>query len=170
MRWPILLPLALGCVLLLAACNHRESGPVAVRADRAVSGSSAYPVAVDTGRVGAYRPETESGGGCFYDDVLECRVWLHPERGAAPVNGGSDYFVAFAQYERAEAFAKSAPGAEPPLVLVRQIEWIDEPAPQHFVPGKGERLTEWQVRWLTGAKRTASSVAEFLKHPPPSEK
>jgi putative acetyltransferase len=170
MRWSIPLPLMLGWVLLVAACNHRESGPVAIRADRTASGASGYPVAVDTGRVGAYQPETESGGGYFYDDVLEYRVWLHPGRGAARVNGGDDYFVAFAQYERADAFAKSATGADPPLVLVRQIEWIDEPAPRHFVPENGERLTEWQVRWLRESKRTASSVTDFMKHPPSSEK
>ena len=111
---------------------------------------------------------THSGAGYFYDDVLEYRVWLHPERGAPRRNGDDDYFVAFAQFERAEAFSRRNPGAEVPLVLVRQREWIDEPEPGHYVAKKEERLTEWQVRWLEGSKRTASSIAEFLKHPRPS--
>lgn len=169
MRWSILILLLLGWILVVAACNHMESGFVALRADRAMDGTSAYPVAVDPRRVGAYPPNAKSGAGYFYDEVLEYRVWLHPEKGGAPMNGTSDYFVAFAQYERAEAFAKKAPGAESPLALVRQLQWIDEPTPQHYVPEKGERLTEWQVPWLRDSKRTAGSVAEFMKHPRPAK-
>jgi putative acetyltransferase len=48
---------------------------------------------------------------------------------------------------------------------VRQLEWIDEPAPQRYIPEKGERLTEWKVPWLIDSKRTADSVTEFMKHP-----
>jgi putative acetyltransferase len=132
-----------------------------------VSGNSEYPLAIDPRRVGAYPPDANSGAGYFYDEILEYRVWLHPERGATPLNGGSDYFFAFAQYERAEAFANKTPGAERPLVLVRQLEWIDEPTPQHYVPKRGERRTEWQVVWLRNSKRTPNSLADFMKHPAP---
>jgi hypothetical protein len=76
-----------------------------------------------------------------------------------------DYFVAFAQYEPADAFSKTTPGAEPAIVLVRQLEWIDEPEHGHFIPVKSERVTEWQVRWLKGGKRTQASITEFMKHP-----
>ncbi len=121
-------------------------------------------MALDPKRVGTYSPNAKSGGGYFYDDVLEYRVWLHPEKGAGDLNRGSDYFVAFAQYERADSFARQSPGAEPPLVLVRQLEWIDEPSPGRFIPKKSERLTEWQVSWLAKSKRTETSIAEFMKN------
>jgi hypothetical protein len=153
--------------LLVTTCNHKESGFVAIHGDRLVSGTSAYPVAVDPNRVGTYPADTKSGAGYFYDEVLEYRVWLHPENGAALQNGGSDYFIAFAQYERADAYAKKAVGAEPPLVLVRQLEWIDEPAQHSYEPKKGDRLTEWKVPWLRGSKRTVGSITDFMNHPRP---
>lgn len=58
-------------------------------------------------------------------------------------------------------FADETQGAEHPLVLVRQYEWIDEPTPGHLLPMKGERITEWAVWWLQGSKRAEQSV--FLK-------
>ncbi len=154
-------------VMFAVGCKHREpqSGFVAIRADRQIIGKSEYPVAIDPSRVGAYAPDTKSGAGYFYDDVLEYRVWLHPDKGAEPVNGSNDYFVAFAQYERAKDFSQKTSGAEAPLVLVRQLEWIDEPKRGQFIPEKEERVTEWQVVWLKGGKRTAKSIEEFLKHP-----
>ena len=110
-------------------------------------------------------PDAKSGAGYFYDDVLEYRVWFNPANGAEPLNGEKDYFVAFAQYEAADAFAKKTPGAEGPLVLVRQLEWISEPERGHFIPEKGERITEWQTVWLRNNKRTDESIREFMKHP-----
>ena len=161
-----LIVVAIGGVLLVA-CNHSKpsSDFAVVRSDRQITGHSKFPVAIDPNRVGTYPTDTKSGAGYFYDDVLEYRVWLHPEKGAEPLNGTHDYFVAFAQYEQAEAFSKKAPGAELPLVLVRQLEWIDEPERGRFIPEKGERFTEWQVLWLTDNKRTDRSIDGFLKHP-----
>jgi hypothetical protein len=130
---------------------------------------SAYPIAVDLKKVGTYPADMHSGAGYFYDDVLEYRVWLNPNRGAEPLNGNSDYCVAFAQYERAVAFWKSTAGAEMPLVLVRQLEWISEPEHGHFVPKREERITEWQVQWLTGDKRGPNSIHDFLMHPREAE-
>lgn len=157
--------LALAGVVCLSACNHdaQPSGLVGVRADRQIAGSSAYPLSVDPNRVGRYPPNEKSGGGYFYDDVLEYRVWI--ETGATQINNGNDYFVAFAQYESAERFSKSMPNAEPPLVLVRRLEWIDEPERGHFIPEKEERIAEWQVGWLHDHKRTPNSIEEFMKHP-----
>jgi len=100
--------------------------------------------------------------------VLEYRVWLCPDDGAEPLNGGSDYFVAFAQYERAAAFAKNSQGAAEPLALVRQLEWIDEPEPGRYVPRKNARVAEWRVDWLADSKRRPGSVEEFLRHPRPA--
>jgi putative acetyltransferase len=140
-----------------------------VGADSSIVGSSQYPVAVDPKKVGTYPAETKSGAGYFYDDVLEYRVWFHPEQGAQKLNGDADYYEAFAQYERAEEVSMARQGAEPPLVLIRQREWINEPEPGHYIPEKGDRLTEWQVEWLTGSHRTGESIREFLKHPRQSQ-
>jgi hypothetical protein len=151
---------------LIAGCSRGapDSSFVAIRAERGISGSSEYPLAVDPNKVGSFSPDTKSGTGYFYDEVLEYRVWLHPDNGAQPLNGDHDYFVAFAQYKPADAFSQTTPGAEPAIVLVRQLEWIDEPEHGHFLPGKSERVTEWQVRWLKGGKRTQASITEFMKH------
>jgi putative acetyltransferase len=104
----------------------------------------------------------KSGAGYFYDDVLEYRVWLHPERGAEKKNGNSDYFVAFAQYEKALAFSQKSKGAEEPLVLIRQLKHINEPQPGIFEVVEGERFTEWQVQWLAGSKRSPGAIEKFL--------
>jgi hypothetical protein len=161
--------LALTATLFGAGCRRSYSNFVILQADQTVLGTSAYPVAIDPSRVGTYPADTKSGAGYFYDDVLEYRVWLHPERGAPPRNGTSDYCMVFAQYERAEAFSRSSAGAEKPLVLVRQIESINEPEPHHYVPVKEERITEWQVKWLATSKRTPTSIDEIMKHPRPQQ-
>jgi hypothetical protein len=162
-----LIVLAFAVATFTLACNHgvSPSSFVVIHADRQIDRTSKYPVAADPSRVGTYPPDVGSGAGYFYDDVLEYRVWLNPEKGAVPLNGGSDYFVAFAQYERAKAFSDKSAGAGPPLVLVRQTEWIDEPQRGQFIRKTGQRLTEWQVAWLTGSKRTEHSIDDFLKHP-----
>jgi len=54
------------------------------------------------------------------------RVWCHPERGAPDVDDGDDCFRAFASFEDALAFSRSAEGAEEPLALVLQREYINE--------------------------------------------
>ena len=161
-------------VLLLAAvcfagCGKEARHFVCVRADCSVSKPSAYPLAVDSTQVGKYAPESKSGAGYFYDEVLEYRVWFHPEKDAEPLNGTDDYYVAFVQYEKEEEVSKSSKGAEEPLVLVRQYEWVNEPEPSHYVAEKGNRITEWQTKWLAGNKRTPASISEFLKHPKPAE-
>lgn len=152
--------------LLLVACNDAKqpSGFVVLRADRH-TGPTAYPLAVNSDRVGTYPADTKSGAGYFYDEVLEYRVWLHPDNGAEHLNGDKDYCLVFAQFEAAEAFSKKTPGSEPPIVLVRQFEWIDEPERGHFVPKKEERMTEWQVQWLRNGKRNPGSILEFMKNP-----
>jgi putative acetyltransferase len=99
---------------------------------------------------------TKSGGGYFFDTVLEYRVWINP------AGGGGDYYRAFASFEPALKYSKITPGAEEPLVLVRQLEWIDEPQTGMFETRSGERLTEWQVPWLKGSKRSGESIVRFL--------
>jgi hypothetical protein len=85
--------------------------------------TSKYPVAIDPTKVGTYPALTKSGGGYFYDDVLEYRVWITPPA------GGADHYQAFPTYEEAEEFARKTSGAEKPLVLVRQLEHSNEPKP-----------------------------------------
>lgn len=122
-----------------------------------------YPIAAKPSRVGKYPGLVGSGGGYFYDEVLEYRVWIHPEAGGEDSADGSDYFRAFASFEEAARFSRRTRGAEPPVALVLQREWIDEPEPGKFIPRKGRRLTEWRVEWLPGRKRTKDSIAAFLK-------
>lgn len=123
--------------LVVAGCSgSRTTSGGALSPDRTVVPSSKYPVGVDPSRVGSYPALTKSGGGYFYDDVLEYRVWIHPER------GGDDYYRAFASFEPSLQFSKSTPDAEEPLVLVRQLKWIDEPQPGEFEAKSNERITE----------------------------
>jgi hypothetical protein len=153
--------------LFILGCRHETSFTAATyEPDQSVVGQSKYPVAVDPAKVGSYDALAQSGGGYFYDDVLEYRVWLCPARGAKDLDEGNDYFFSFAQYERAVEFSRTHNGSEKPLALVRQREWIDEPEPGKYFSKKGERLTEWQAEWLD-AKRAEGSVQEFLKHPKP---
>ena len=115
------------------------------------------PKAVNKYMVGKYPVLTCAGGGYFYDEVLEYRVWVHPKKGK------SDYFSPFEDYERALDFSTSTTGAEPPLVLILQGEHVNEPEPGIFIHVKKDRLTELNVEWLKGHKRKKNSIDNFLK-------
>jgi hypothetical protein len=115
-----------------------------------------YPTAIDPARVGSYPALAGAGGGYVWDEVLEYRVWCHPE------DGSDDYFHAFATYPEALAFARRTKQAEEPLVLIRQDEHINEPEPGVFVHVMTPRLTEWPVEFLTRPKRTPRAIPEFL--------
>lgn len=123
---------------------------------------SQYPKAIKPEMVGEYPALAKSGAGYFYDEVLEYRVWCHPERGAPDEYEGDDYFYAFETYEEAQKFSDDTQGAENPLVLIRQLESIDEPQTGVFLHHKKERVTEWQVAWLEGSKREDNSIEKFL--------
>jgi hypothetical protein len=142
----LFIPILLICAVLGASCSRQEPNPAS---------SSVYPMAVDPSKVGKYPALTKSGGGYFYDEVLEYRVWIHP--------GGDDYYRVFSKYEEAEAFSKQNKNAEQPLVLVLQREHINEHKPGQYVHVKEERITEWQVEWLKHSKRGLDSIANFLK-------
>ncbi len=94
-----------------------------------VTDNSPLPAVSDPGLVGSYPARAQAGGGFVWDAVLEYRVWCHPERGAPDASDGSDYFRAFATYEDALEFAEATPGAEEPLALILQEEYIEEPEP-----------------------------------------
>ena len=114
------------------------------------------PVAINPTKVGAYPALSKSGGGYFYDEVLEYRVWVHPE-------DGYDFCHVFARYEDAEQFSAATRGAEKPLALVLQREWVNEPEPNRFEVKRGERLTEWRIEWLKDSKRHPGSIEGFIR-------
>ena len=121
-----------------------------------------YPDAVDPTAVGTYPSVVGAGGGFVWDEVLEYRVWCHPERGAPDQEEGTDYFYPFATYAEALAFARETPRAEDPLALVLQREHIAESAPGVYEHITHERLTEWPVEFLSRPKRTDRTISDFL--------
>ncbi len=144
------------CALLALALGTGLPGCARVPAPApAARPVSAFPIAVDLASVGSHPLRARSGGGYFFDEVLEYRVWY-------PRPAGGDGFHAFATYEEALAFSRQTTRAEKPLVLVRQREWIDEPKPGEFLRKSGERVTEWQVEWLHDSVRTPDSIERFL--------
>jgi putative acetyltransferase len=129
-----------------------------------------YPEAVDPERVGTYAASAKAGGGYVWDAVLEYRVWCHPERGAADEAEGTDYFYAFATYAEALAFSKKAEGAEEPLALVLQKEYIDEDEPGQYVHVRAERITEWSVAFLERPQRAEDTIPDFMSPNAPANR
>jgi hypothetical protein len=121
-----------------------------------------YPTVLDPQLVGAYSAVAKAGGGYVWDEVLEYRVWCHPEHGAPDEADGSDYYYAFASHEEAEEFAQSRPGTEEPLALVLQREYIDEPEDGQYVHVREERVAEWPVEFLTRPRRTEQTIPAFM--------
>lgn len=124
--------------------------------------TNGYPDAVDASLVGTYPAVAKTGGGYVWDDVLEYRVWCHPERGAPAKEDGSDYYFAFATYAEAAAFSERTQGAEEPLALIRQVEYIDEPQTGEYRHMKDVRITEWPVEFLRRPQRTLNTIPDFL--------
>lgn len=121
-----------------------------------------YPNPVEPSKVGSYPPRAGAGGGYVWDEVLEYRVWRSPAEGAEDVAQGSDYFHAYASYEEAAAAARELPGAEEPLALVLQREYIAEDEPGVYRHVKQERVTEWPVEFLSRPRRDARTIPDFV--------
>jgi len=121
-----------------------------------------YPRVIDPKRVGKYPAFAKAGGGYVWDAVLEYRVWCHPERGATDHASGDDYFYAFPSYAKALAFARSTQGADEPIALVLQREYIAEPEPEQYTHVKEQRVTEWPVSFLKRPRRTNRTIPDFL--------
>ena len=121
-----------------------------------------YPEVIDPTLVGTYPAAAMSGGGYVWDAVLEYRVWCHPERGASDLEEGSDYFYPFASFADALAFAEKTEGAEKPLALIVQEEYIDEPSPGRYRHVKERRVAEWQVEFLSRPRRTPQTIPDFM--------
>ena len=129
-----------------------------------------YPAVLDPELVGSYPALVKAGGGFVWDEVLEYRVWCHPERGAEDLDDGDDYCYAFASYAEADQFAKATRGAEEPLALVLQREYIDEPEAGQYRHVCEERMTEWPVEFLQRPKRTERTIPDFFSPLAPSNR
>ncbi len=121
-----------------------------------------YPNAIDPSKVGTYPAAAGTGGGYVWDEVLEYRVWCHPERRAPDVRDGNDYFYAFATYSEALEYSLNTPGAEQPLALILQREYINETQPGNFVHVVEERIAEWSVEFLQRPRRTPATIPDFF--------
>src|SRR5215813_8441394 len=129
-----------------------------------------YPHAINPDLVGTYSASANAGGGYVWDDVLEYRVWCCPARGSSDLVDGSDYYQAFATYAEALAFSQSTDGAEEPLALIRQMEYIDEPNPGEYRHVKEERITEWPVEFLRRPRRAQNTIPDFLSPNAPANR
>jgi hypothetical protein len=129
-----------------------------------------YPDAVDPNLVGTHSAVAKSGGGYVWDEVLEYRVWCHPERGAPDLGDGNDYYLAFATYAEALAFSEETKGAEAPLALIRQLEYIDEQRPNEYRHVKEPRITEWPVEFLLRPRRKPNTIPDFLSPDAPANR
>jgi hypothetical protein len=129
-----------------------------------------FPDAVDPTLVGTYSPVAGAGGGYVWDDVLEYRVWCHPERGSPDLEEGSDYYHPFATYAEAVAFSRQTAGADALLAPIRQLEYIAEPNPGDYRHVKEQRITEWPVEFLRRPRRTPNTIPDFLSPSAPANR
>jgi hypothetical protein len=125
---------------------------------------------MDVSLVGTYPASAKAGGGFVWDEVLEYRVWCHPERGARDEADGSDYFYAFATYAEALACSQRTKGAEAPLALILQREYISEETPEQYIHVKEERIAEWPVVFLSRPRRTSATIPDFLSPDAPANR
>lgn len=131
---------------------------------------SGYPPVKDPSMVGSYSARSNSGGGYVWDDVLEYRVWCHSERGAPDLDEGSDYYYAFETYEEALEFSQTHDGCETPLALILQEEYIDEPEDGKYIHVKQQRITEWEVEFLSRPRRNEHTIPDFFAPDAPANK
>jgi hypothetical protein len=131
---------------------------------------SRFPAVDDADRVGSYPAQAKAGGGYVWDAVLEYRVWCHPEQGAPDEHDGNDYYRAFAAGEDALAFAERTTGAEDPLALVLQQEYLNETSPGTYIHVLEPRVTEWPLEFLSRPRRTPTTIPDFLAPNAPSNR
>ncbi len=110
---------------------------------------TSYPAAIHPSKVGQYPLWGDTGGGYFYDRVLEYRVWVKHADGSLTLD-------AFATHDEAKRFADKAETEGNRyvhlVVLVEQDpgHWVDEPRAGAYKRGTSHRLTEWRTEWLDG--------------------
>jgi hypothetical protein len=111
-----------------------------------------------------------AGGGFVWDAVLEYRVWCHPEHGATDLHDGDDYFYSFVTYSEALEFSTTSIGAEEPISLILQEEYIDEPVPGVYIHIRAQRIAEWPVEYLSRPKRTPTTIPDFMSRGAPGNR
>jgi hypothetical protein len=121
-----------------------------------------YPPAIDPAKVGTYPATANAGGGYVWDAVLEYRVWCYPHEGAEDLDDGDDYYYAFATFDEASEFARATRGAQKPLALILQEEYIGEPSDGQYVHVKSPRVAEWPVEFLGRPRRTERTIPDFV--------
>ena len=131
---------------------------------------SKYPSVKDPSLVGTYPTVVGGGGGYVWDDVLEYRVWCRPHDGAPDTKNGDDYYYVFETYEEAQEFLLESAGAEDPLALILQEEYIEEPKPGQFIHKKEQRLTEWSPEFLSRPRRNENTIPDFFAPNAPSNR
>ena len=127
-----------------------------------------FPPVLDPSKIGEYPALAKAGGGYVWDEVLEYRVWCHPERGAPDEEDGSDYYYAFDNFDEADVFARENAGTDKPLALILQREYIDEPEVGQYAHVREERITEWPIPFLSRPKRDALTIPEFFAEDAPA--
>ncbi|AWI26832.1 GCN5 family acetyltransferase [Flavobacterium pallidum] len=125
-----------------------------------------YPKVNRIDEIGNYPALVPAGGGYVWDEVLEYRVWCHSENGAEDFYDGDDYYYSFATFEEAEQFSQSTNGAESPIALILQKEYIEESEPGKYLHIKEERITEWPVEFLSRPQRNQNTITNFLNADP----
>lgn len=131
---------------------------------------ASFPDVLDASLVGTYPALAKAGGGYVWDEVLEYRVWCCPLRGAEDLEDGSDYYYAFASYAEALEFSNQTDGADDPLALILQREFIDEPEPDNYIHIEEERIAEWPVTFLSRPRRNDQTIPDFLSPHAPSNR
>ena len=129
-----------------------------------------YPSVLESTLVGTYPAVAKAGGGYVWDAVLEYRVWCYPQQGARDEADGSDYYHAFTSYQAALVFYEQTTGAEEPLALILQEEYIDEPQSGHYIHVKERRIAEWPVAFLSRPQQTDRTIPDFISPSAPSNR
>jgi hypothetical protein len=129
-----------------------------------------YPSVLDPDLVGTYDTTAYAGGGYVWDAVLEYRVWCYVRNGAENLYDGNDYYYPFAAYEDAKQFYLCTKGAQPPLALVLQEEYIDEPEDGQYIHVRQRRMTEWPVELLKRPQRAEDTIPNFLSPDAPANR
>jgi hypothetical protein len=131
---------------------------------------SVYPDAADPNLVGSYPALANAGGGFVWDKVLEYRVWCHPENHASHESEDVDYYNAFSSYSAAKVFSERTMGAEDPIALILQEEYIEEPVPGVYLHVRDKRITEWPVEFLLQPKRNPTTITNFMSPDAPENR
>lgn len=118
-----------------------------------------FPKSVNPEMVGKYPLQVYSGGGYFYDEVLEYRVWTKEDCQTVCYSFNT-YDDAYIFYKKNRIKLK----ASKPLVLVKQNSYIDEQENGQYAHIKCERITEWQPNWLIGNQNTDIQIPNFMRN------